>query len=561
MRGWNISTKIAAYVGGTTALLLCISGGLSLYFETHQERTFLEQFQQKIEQSIQERETAAQAELNHHIDFTTRILAGIINLHLYNLNKDGLQETLRAYIQYPEIVAIQVWDDIDIPFAAIWKTGPASREAEASYQEADAFPPELSFKQTFSKEVKAVYGERTVGRIHVVYNHERLDMQTQDIRARSTGELESFKRASQDRIVQTAAKEIIGGVCILLALMISQLIFLRRLIFRPLLDVSIMARRLSRLDLLISFKKDRLDEIGRMFQALDEMIQSFKHVIGQVQNSGVQVSASSNELAAVAKQQEVTVKIQMEAIEHAVREVQEISDVAAQLVETMRQVGDMSEETTRFASNGQADLLRMQDAMTEMEQASVSISARLSAINEKAENITTVVTTIHKVADQTNLLSLNASIEAEKAGEYGRGFTVVAREIRRLADQTAVATLDIEHMVKEMQTAVASGVMEMDKFIAEVRHSVVDVDNISEQLRRIILQVQSLSPRFDDVTRAMGNQSNHARDISYTMLDLSEEMQQTTLSLHESFSAIEQLNDATRGLQAEVSRFKVTQEQ
>ncbi len=106
--------------------------------------------------------------------------------------------------------------------------------------------------------------------------------------------------------------------------------------------------------------------------------------------------------------------------------------------------------------------------MHHMKEASQSISGRLKTIYEKAENITTVVTTITKIAEQTNLLSLNAAIEAEKAGEYGLGFTVVAREIRRLADQTAVATLDIEQMVKEMQTAVSTGVMEMDKFIAEV---------------------------------------------------------------------------------------------
>ena len=551
MQGWNISTRIAVYVGGTTALLLCINCALSLHFEVHQERDFLARYEQKIDQSILERETAAQGELAHYIDFTTQILAGIVNLQLYNLNKTGVQETLRAYLQYPEIVAIQVWDDTDISFAAIWKTG-------ADFHEGAIIPSELSLDTTLVKEMDALYEERKVGRILVVYNDNRLKMQTQEILKRSAGELENFQRESQGRIMQTAAKEVIGGVCILLALVLSQLIFLRRLIFRPLLNVSMMARRLSRLDLSVSVKKGRLDEIGRMYYALDDMIQSFKNVIGQVQNSGVQMSSSSTELAATAKQQEITIKTRMEAIEQAVHDVQGISEVAAQLVDTMRHVGEMTEETAQFANSSQSNLARMQAAMRTMEQASSSISERLGAINEKAENITTVVTTIHKVADQTNLLSLNASIEAEKAGEYGRGFTVVAREIRRLADQTAVATLDIEHMVKEMQAAVSSGVMGMDKFIAEVRRNAEDVDNISEQLGRIIMQVQSLSPRFEEVTGAMGNQSNHAREISYTMLDLSREMQQTTRSLHESFAAIEQLNDATRGLQSEVSRFKVS---
>src|SRR5207302_7586594 len=118
-----------------------------------------------------------------------------------------------------------------------------------------------------------------------------------------------------------------------------------------------------------------------------------------------------------------------------------------------------------------------------------SINSKLAVISERARNINVVVTTITKVADQTNLLSINAAIEAEKAGEYGLGFLVVAREIRRLADQTAVATLDIERMVKEMQSSVAAGVMEMDKFSDQVRQGVVEVGRIGDQLGQIIQAV------------------------------------------------------------------------
>ncbi|NJL67659.1 MAG: hypothetical protein HC894_14525 [Microcoleus sp. SM1_3_4] len=97
--------------------------------------------------------------------------------------------------------------------------------------------------------------------------------------------------------------------------------------------------------------------------------------------------------------------------------------------------------------------------------------------------------TISKVADRTNLLSLNAPIEAEKAGEYGLGFAVVAREIRRLADQTAVATLDIEGMVRDMQSSVAAGVMEMDKFTKKFLIAL-------KKLRASALSLSKLSTKF-----------------------------------------------------------------
>ena len=159
------------------------------------------------------------------------------------------------------------------------------------------------------------------------------------------------------------------------------------------------------------------------------------------------------------------------------------------------------------------------------------------------------MTTITKVADQTNLLSLNAAIEAEKAGEYGRGFAVVATEIRRLADQTAVATYDIEQMVKEMQSAVSAGVMGMDKFSEEVRRGVQEVEQASTQLGQIIQQVQTLTPRFEAVNEGMQLQATGGQQINEALMQLSEAAQQTAESLQHSNRAIEQLDEAAHGLQ------------
>ncbi len=168
-----------------------------------------------------------------------------------------------------------------------------------------------------------------------------------------------------------------------------------------------------------------------------------------------------------------------------------------------------------------------------------------------------MVTTITKVADQTNLLSLNAAIEAEKAGEYGRGFAVVATEIRRLADQTAVATYDIEQMVKDIQSAVSAGVMGMDKFSEEVRRGMQDVQQVGGQLSEIIQQVQALAPRFEVVNEGMGAQATGAEQITQALAQLSEAAQQTVESLHQSGRAIDGLNHAAAGMRSGVSRFKL----
>jgi len=199
----------------------------------------------------------------------------------------------------------------------------------------------------------------------------------------------------------------------------------------------------------------------------------------------------------------------------------------------------------------------MASTMGQLIEATGSISSRLATISEKAGNINVVVTTIAKVADQTNLLSLNASIEAEKAGEYGLGFAVVAREIRRLADQTAVATLDIEQMVKEMQTAVSSGVMEMDKFTDEVRRGAAEVQGVGSRLEDIIRQVRTLTARFGVVTEGMQSQSEGARQISDALVGFSEGVEQTAVTVKDFHRAAASLQEAVNELRAEVARFQV----
>jgi len=305
----------------------------------------------------------------------------------------------------------------------------------------------------------------------------------------------------------------------------------------------------------ISMRGD--DGIGRLGNGVQSMVDSLNNLVGQVQHSGIQVTSSATQIAATAKEQEATVAEQAATVNQVVTTATEISATAKELVSTMDEVAIVAEGTAVSAASGQAGLQKMESTMHCMMQASSSIAAKLEVLNEKAGNINTVVTTITKVADQTNLLSLNAAIEAEKAGEYGLGFSVVATEIRRLADQTAVATWDIEQMVKEMQTAVTAGVMSVEKFTEEVRRSVQEVSSIGGGLAEIIDQVQALTPRFETVHEGMQFQSQGAEQIKQAIVNLSESAQQTVESLRQSHDSIEDLNEAAHRLQNGVSIFKV----
>jgi methyl-accepting chemotaxis protein len=299
------------------------------------------------------------------------------------------------------------------------------------------------------------------------------------------------------------------------------------------------------------------DEIGQLAKGFNGMIDSLNDLVSQVQNSGIQVTSSATSIAATAKQQEATAAEQAATTSQIVSTATEISTTARELVNTMDEVADVSVNTTQSAESGYEGLRKMQATMENVVGAASGIASKFEIINERAANINTVVTTITKVADQTNLLSLNAAIEAEKAGEYGYGFSVVAKEIRRLADQTAVATLDIEQMVKEMQSAVSSGVMSMEKFSDHVNYSVNDVQQVSAQLVKIIEEVQALTPRFDSVHEGMQFQAKGADQINQSMIQLNDAASQTVESLRDSNSVIDNLNKAARTLQKGISNFNI----
>lgn len=333
--------------------------------------------------------------------------------------------------------------------------------------------------------------------------------------------------------------------------------FLLQAITRPLSRLLSTTDVVSKGDFTQRVQLEQGDEFGALATSFDRMLGELTVLVDQVQKSAIQVNTSVTQIGATASEQQATATEIAATTTEIGATSKEISATSKDLVSTMSEVSTVAEQTATLAGHGHAGLSRMEETMRHVTQAAASINGKLGVLNEKATNINQVVTTITKVADQTNLLSLNAAIEAEKAGEAGRGFAVVAIEIRRLADQTAVATYDIAQTVKEIQSAVAAGVMGMDKFSDEVRRGMQDVQQVGEQLSQIIHQVQTLAPRCTAVSEGMQAQATGAEQISDALTQLTEASQQTVQSLRQSNEAIGGLNQVANTLRAAVSRFRL----
>ncbi|GAB5339324.1 MULTISPECIES: methyl-accepting chemotaxis protein [Pseudomonas] len=373
--------------------------------------------------------------------------------------------------------------------------------------------------------------------------------ENKDVADRATNAIDDAVSAAKiSMFVSLLVAVIAAGLCGLL---------LMRAIMAPMQRIVAILGTMRDGDLSKRLNLDRKDEFGAVETGFNDMMTELTALVSQAQRSSVQVTTSVTEIAATSKQQQATATETAATTTEIGATSREIAATSKDLVRTMTEVSTAADQASVAAGSGQQGLARMEETMHSVMGAADLVNAKLAILNEKAGNINQVVVTIVKVADQTNLLSLNAAIEAEKAGEYGRGFAVVATEVRRLADQTAVATYDIEQMVREIQSAVSAGVMGMDKFSEEVRRGMFEVQQVGEQLSQIIHQVQALAPRVLMVNEGMQAQATGAEQINHALVQLGDASSQTVESLRQASFAIDELSQVAVGLRSGVSRFKV----
>ncbi len=301
------------------------------------------------------------------------------------------------------------------------------------------------------------------------------------------------------------------------------------------------------------------DEIGELARGFNTMTEHLRQVVGRVKHASIQMHSTSTQLLATSREQEATASSFGTSANRIAAAVTQISATGSELATTMGQVNDAAVHTAQLAGQGHDDLQQLEATMRGLDAATSSIAEKLAMIRDKTSNIATIVRTITKVADQTNLLSVNATIEAEKAGQYGVGFLVVAREIRRLADLTASATLDIERIVGEVDSSVSAGVVEMDRFTGQARDSVKEAVLVSEQMGTIIAQVAASTSSFERINEGMRNQSSGAEEISSAMGQLSADATRTTEAAREYASAAHDLQSAITALKSSIAAFQMKQ--
>ena len=293
-----------------------------------------------------------------------------------------------------------------------------------------------------------------------------------------------------------------GGVILLVAFAW----FVAGLQVRPIRALARAARRVSAGDLTARVRPSGADEVATLGEAFNLMVERLEALIGRVSGTSTDLSDSATRLAAASNQLAATTARQSSSATETSASMEELARTSGQIAETVERVAAQAAETRDKLERAREDIL----ASTE----------RTLNLTERVRDITRILNLINDLADQTNLLALNAAIEAARAGEAGRGFAVVADEVRRLADRSKSLASDIANITESVQLETSATVMAMDKGAEQLRDGLTLMEHVAEASSGIRLATQQQQSATEQVVEAMEQVRVASEQVSTTAQDL-----------------------------------------
>lgn len=299
------------------------------------------------------------------------------------------------------------------------------------------------------------------------------------------------------------------------------------------------------------------DEIAETTQALETMREGLAEMVTAIGNSAQRLNDSSEGLTQLARETSSGIGEQQSEISQVAAAMQEMASSAQDVTRNIAEAARLTSDANDQSQQGRSVVQRSADEIRRLADQLEDAAKVIHQLNEDSEEISAVLDVITGVAEQTNLLALNAAIEAARAGEHGRGFAVVADEVRTLASRTRKSTEQISRTTEKLQSGAKSAVVTMEASREQARGVVDQAGEAGKALDAIAMSVNEINEMNTQVASAAGEQSRVSEEMSHTLEGIDSRAQQTTQSMEETMTAAGEVSRIASELQTAVGRFRV----
>lgn len=360
-----------------------------------------------------------------------------------------------------------------------------------------------------------------------------------------------------DVVYNESVNVLVTIVVVSLLLTIVLAIALTRSIVKPVGDSLRLAEEIASGDLTRRLEITGTDEVSRLMVALNLMSKNLQDTVLGISEASIQLSSAAVEMTSITEAADRHLQQQNSEIEQAATAVTEMTSAVEEVARNATSTSQAAQESSEAAKLGN---LRVSETLSAVETLTELVESSASQVTElagQAEDISQVVGVIRSIAEQTNLLALNAAIEAARAGEQGRGFAVVADEVRALAHRTQISTLEIEKMITAIQSGSSTTVESIRRSTEEVYNTKRTAEGAGQSLRQITDSVLQINERNLQIAVASEQQAHVARDVDRSLLSIRSLAIQSSEGANQTIKASNELSRLAVNLNHLVQKFKV----